>query len=100
MDKKTNTYLIDLMIKQHTKGNFIDGSLSSTRYCEMLNILEVSFGPNIRKVHMKNRLKTLKDHFGKCYDLFNAWSGIEWDLVTQFFDVEPHVWKEICEVFC
>ena len=54
------------------KENFIDGQLFKSGYSEVMNNLKVAFRPSIRKEHIKNKLKTLKDHFGKCYDLFNA----------------------------
>ena len=96
--EEMDSILLDSLLEQRTRGNFFDGQLSTTGYSEVLNALQVAFGPILRKEHIKNRLKTLKEHFGKCCDLFNSWSGIAWDPSTQRFDAEPQVWKEIIEV--
>ena len=72
------------MLEQRVKGNFIDEQLSSIGYSEVINIIKVVFGLSIRKkkTHINNKLKTLKDHFEKFYDIFNAWGGISYDLIT------------------
>ena len=74
--KEMDTCLVDSLLEQQVKGNFVNGQLSSIGYSEVVNILKAAFGPGIRKEHIKNRLKILKYHFGKCFDLFNVWSEI------------------------
>ena len=43
-------------------------------------------------------MKTLKDHFNRCFDLFHTWNRVGWNLITQMFEVELEVWDEIIKV--
>ena len=53
---------------------------------------------DLDKAKAKNRLKTIKEHFAECYDLFSHTSGFAWSPVTRMFTVEPEVWEALIEV--
>ena len=77
-----DTCLVDPILEQGGKGNFVNGQLSSTKHSKVMNIVRDAFGQSIRNERIKNKLKQPKDYFGKCFNLFNAWNGISWDSVT------------------
>ncbi|KAI8525062.1 hypothetical protein RHMOL_Rhmol13G0199000 [Rhododendron molle] len=53
----------------------------------------------LNKTKIRKRLKTIKEHFCECYDLFkNRTSGFAWSPVTRTFNAEPEVWKELIAV--
>jgi hypothetical protein len=54
--------------------------------------------PNITKNHIKNRLKTLKAHFGEAHDMFHGLSGFSWNSNTRKFQAEDEVWADLIRV--
>jgi hypothetical protein len=50
------------------------------------------------KQHIKNRMKTMKDHFAESYDLFGSLSGFSWNSTTRRFEAEEEVWKDLIRV--
>ena len=89
---------LDALIEECGKGNRVDGTFTTTVYDNTLAALRSSFGNHLRKDNLKNRLKTLKDHFGACYDLFDGLSGFSWNPITKMFEVEQEVWEELVKV--
>lgn len=81
-------YFIQAMLTQQYNGNRIDGTFTSTAYTNMVNELQEKKNLNFNKSHLKNRLKTLKDHFAQCYDLFRGvgLSGFSWNSETKLFE--------------
>ncbi|KAL4317121.1 hypothetical protein AHAS_Ahas15G0353400 [Arachis hypogaea] len=64
-------------------------------YDNILSLLRSIYGNHLRKENLKNRLKTLKDHFGVCYDHFHGLSGFSWNSITKIFEAEVEVWEEL-----
>ncbi|XP_076952223.1 uncharacterized protein LOC143625891 [Bidens hawaiensis] len=85
------------MITEKDNGNRIDGTFTPQAYTNMVEELSKAFGMDLTKDHLKNRLKTLKDHFSKFYDVFkgNSMSGFSWDLSTKLLDAEEEVWEKL-----
>ncbi|QHO27408.1 hypothetical protein HN51_024370 [Arachis hypogaea] len=86
---------LDALIEEYSKENIVDGTFTTTAYDNVLATLKASFGNHLRKDNLKNRLKTLKDHFGVCYDLFHNLSGFSWNPETKLFTAEPEVWADL-----
>lgn len=90
----------DAMLYQTREGNRPDGTFTTVAYTNMVTELHEKF-PHIdfTKAHLKNRLKTLKEHFSKSYDLFKVgMSGFAWSPVTKLWSAEPDVWKTLIAV--
>ena len=83
--------LLDALLEEVYKVNCLDSTFTSLAYATIVKTLKPMIGPFFQKQHIKNRMKTLKDHFNECFDLFHKWSGVGWNLVTQMFEVEPKV---------
>lgn len=54
---------IQTMLKEHDKGNMIDGTFTSQAYMNMVEMLYRNMNQDFNKNHLKNRLKTIKKHF-------------------------------------
>ncbi|KAH7865857.1 hypothetical protein Vadar_012175 [Vaccinium darrowii] len=88
--------LIDALYNQHVEGNRVNQTLTTLAYDNVIKELREAFNMDLDKTKIRNRLKTIKKHFGECYDLFkNRTSGFAWSLVTRTFSAEPEVWKEL-----
>ncbi|KAL4301392.1 uncharacterized protein DS421_17g599570 [Arachis hypogaea] len=70
-----DTTFIDALIEECRKGNRVDDTFTTMAYDNLLSLLRSIYDNHIRKENLKNRLKTLKDHFGVCYDNFHGLSG-------------------------
>ncbi|XP_015967248.1 uncharacterized protein LOC107490966 [Arachis duranensis] len=90
-----DTTFIDTLIEESRKGNRVDGTFTTMAYDSILSLLRSIYGNHIRKENLKNRLKTLKDHFGVCYDNFHGLSGFFWNPITKMFEAEAEVWEEL-----
>ncbi|QHN83866.1 L10-interacting MYB domain-containing protein [Arachis hypogaea] len=90
-----DTTFIDALIEESRKGNRVDGTFTTMAYDNILSLLRSIYGNHIRKENLKNRLKTLKDHFGVCYDNFHGLSGFSWNPITKMFEAEAEVWEEL-----
>ncbi|XP_076891207.1 uncharacterized protein LOC143542524 [Bidens hawaiensis] len=90
---------IQAMITQKDNGNRVNGTLTSTTYDNMVEELSIKFQMKVSKKHLKNRLKTLKEHFSQWYDLFRgtSLSGFSWNLTTQLIEADDEVWKKLIE---
>ncbi|XP_076938483.1 uncharacterized protein LOC143606685 [Bidens hawaiensis] len=90
---------IQAMITQKDNGNRVNGTFTSNAYDNMVEELSAKFQMKISKKHMKNRLKTLKDHFTQWYDLFRgtSLSGFLWNSTTQLIEAEDEVWGRLIE---
>ncbi|XLS67083.1 hypothetical protein HN51_018106 [Arachis hypogaea] len=92
---KMDTIFIDALIEECRKGNRVDGTFTTMAYDNILSLLRSIYGNHLRKKNLKNRLKTLKDHFGVCYDHFHGLSGFTWNPITKMFEAEAEVWEEL-----
>ncbi|RYR72938.1 hypothetical protein Ahy_A02g007167 [Arachis hypogaea] len=63
--------LLNALAEEALKGNRHDGSWTTEAYVNVVKTLSIAIGPHITKNHIKNRIKTLKDHFVEAYDLFH-----------------------------
>ncbi|GKA35235.1 Myb/SANT-like domain-containing protein [Tanacetum coccineum] len=81
---------IEAMLKEKENGNKLDGSFTSQAYMNMVEELSKSLKMEIRKVHLQNRLKTLKAHFSLYNDIFRgvSLSGFSWDPITKLMNAE------------
>ncbi|XP_015934925.1 uncharacterized protein LOC107461010 [Arachis duranensis] len=92
--------LLNALTEEALKGNRHDGSWTTEAYANVVKTLSITIGPHITKNHIKNRMKTLKDHFAEAYDLFHHLSGFAWNPVTRKFEAEEKVWQDfIKELF-
>ncbi|GJU13861.1 Myb/SANT-like domain-containing protein [Tanacetum coccineum] len=88
---------IEAMLKEKENGNKLDGSFTSQAYMNMVEELSKSLKLEIKKVHLKNRLKTLKAHFSQYNDIFRgaSLSGFSWDPTTKLMNAEDEVWEAL-----
>ncbi|XLS85014.1 hypothetical protein HN51_035180, partial [Arachis hypogaea] len=92
--------LLNALAEKASKGNRHDGSWTTEAYANVVKTLSIAIGPHITKNHIKNRMKTLKDHFAETYDLFHHLSRFAWNPVTRKFEAEEEVWQDfIKELF-
>ncbi|XP_057754810.1 uncharacterized protein At2g29880-like [Arachis stenosperma] len=92
--------LLNTLAEEALKDNRHDGSWTTEAYDNVVKTLSIAIGPNITKNYIKNRMKTLKDHFAETYDLFHHLSGFAWNPVTRKFEAEKKVWQNfIKELF-
>ncbi|KAD6796437.1 hypothetical protein E3N88_07333 [Mikania micrantha] len=87
------------MIMEQDKGNRINGTFTSQAYNNIIEELNTKLQMNITKNHLKNRLKTLKEHFSQWYDMFRgtSLSGFSWNSNTQLIEVEDEVWEKLID---
>ena len=71
-----DTMLLDALLEEVYKGNCPDGTFTSLAYATIVKTLRPMIGPIFQKQHIKNRMKTLKDHFNECFDLFHKLSRV------------------------
>ncbi|KAH7855776.1 hypothetical protein Vadar_028706 [Vaccinium darrowii] len=91
--------LIDALYNQHVEGNMVNQTFTTLAYDNVIKELREAFNMDLDKTKIRNRLKTIKEHFGECYDLFkNRTSGFAWCPITRTFSAEPEVWKELIAV--
>ena len=60
---------LQAMIKEQNDGNRIDGTFTPQAYTNMVEELSKVFEMDITKDHLKNRLKTVKEHFAKWHNV-------------------------------
>ncbi|KAL8135801.1 hypothetical protein AgCh_010422 [Apium graveolens] len=93
---------IQSMLNQQYEGHRIDGTFTSQAYVNMVAEMRQKLNIELNKAHLKNRLKTLKDHFTQCYDLFRevGLSGFSWNSESKLFEATEDVWDQlITELF-
>lgn len=95
--EKMNEYLIDALLHQQAIGNRSEGRFLTAAFDNVINGVGERFGVAIDRSNIKNRLKSVKDKFHECENLFDKESGIKWSAVTRKFQAEPHVWREFIE---
>ena len=64
----------------------------------MVGVLRTTISPHITKQHIKNRMKTLKEHFAEAYDLFNSLSGFAWNPMTKKIEAGEEVWEDFIKI--
>ncbi|QHO16072.1 L10-interacting MYB domain-containing protein [Arachis hypogaea] len=86
--------VLNALAEEALKGNRHDGSWITEAYANVMKTLSIAIGQHITKNYIKNRMKTLKDHFAEAYDLFHHLSGFAWNPVTRKFEAEKEAWQE------
>ncbi|KDP36781.1 hypothetical protein JCGZ_08072 [Jatropha curcas] len=84
---------IDALVHQQRLGNRVDNIFTTAAYDNMLKELREKIAMPFQKDHLKNRLKSLKNNFKECFDLFNGVSGFAWSPETKMFSAKPEAWK-------
>ncbi|XP_076954019.1 two-component response regulator-like APRR1 [Bidens hawaiensis] len=92
-----DTAFLQAMITEKDNGNRIDGTFTPQAYTNMVEELSKAFEMDLTKDHLKNRLKTLKYHFSKFYDVLkgDSMSSFSWDLSTKLLGAEEEVWEKL-----
>ncbi|XP_028116574.1 uncharacterized protein At2g29880-like [Camellia sinensis] len=89
--------LIDALYHQHVEGNRVNGTFTTSAYDKIVKELREIYNLDLDKAKVKNRLKTIKEHFAEFYDLFKHTSGFAWSPVTRMFTAKPEVWEALIE---
>ena len=63
-------FLLNVMLEEQNNENRPNGTWSSHAYSNMCKKCSASFCYAFEKGNIKNRIKTLKDTFHSCHDLF------------------------------
>ncbi|KAJ9565567.1 hypothetical protein OSB04_001533 [Centaurea solstitialis] len=86
--------------KRAKYGNKIDSTFTPQVYTNMVEQLSKAFEMDLTKDHLKNRLKTIKEHFAKWHDVFKGvlLSGFSWDLITNVLGAEDDVLKRLIKL--
>ncbi|XVF20957.1 hypothetical protein REPUB_Repub12eG0048700 [Reevesia pubescens] len=80
-------------------GNRVNGTFTKHAYDNIVIDLKEKFRRDIEKEKVKNRWKTLKTNFSKCYDLFKqGMSEFSWNPITKLWGAEREVWDRLIEV--
>jgi hypothetical protein len=90
--------LLNALLEEANKGNRHDGLWTTEAYSNVVDVLRSEGPPTMTKQHIKNRMKTMKDHFAESYDLFGSLSGFSWNSITRRFEAEEEVWKDLIRV--
>jgi len=77
--------LLNAMIDEVRKGCRIDGSWTTQGYTNIVMALNEASLSGIKKNHVKNRQKSLKDRWREVHDLFGGLSGFAWNQTTKLF---------------
>ncbi|KAK1397457.1 Myb/SANT-like domain-containing protein [Heracleum sosnowskyi] len=95
-----DSLFIQSMLNQQYEGHRIDGTFTSQAYVNMVAEMRQKLNIELNKAHLKNRLKTLKEHFAQCYDLFRGvgLSGFSWNSETKLFEATDDVWDQLLVV--
>ncbi|KAL4305982.1 hypothetical protein AHAS_Ahas16G0132700 [Arachis hypogaea] len=93
--EEMNAAFLNALIEECSKGNRVDRTFTTSAYDNVLVTLKASFENHLYKDNLKNRLKTFKDHFGVCYDLFHSLSGFSWNPDTKLFTAEPEARPDV-----
>ncbi|PWA45973.1 myb/SANT-like domain-containing protein [Artemisia annua] len=91
---------IRVMILEKDKGNRIGGTFTSQPYTNMVWDLNTTLKLNLRRKHLHNRLRTIKEHFALCYDVFRGTtlSGYSWNPISELIEAKEEVWKALIEI--
>ncbi|XP_068492202.1 uncharacterized protein [Phaseolus vulgaris] len=92
---KMNLILLNAMIDEVRKGCRIDGSWTTKGYTNIVMALNEVGLSGIKKNHVKNRQKSLKDRWREVHDMFGGLSGFAWNQTTKCFEAEDEIWSEL-----
>uniref|UniRef100_A0A0E0GTM3 Myb/SANT-like domain-containing protein n=2 Tax=Oryza TaxID=4527 RepID=A0A0E0GTM3_ORYNI len=95
--EKMNEYLIDALLHQQAIGNRGEGRFHSAAFDSIISGVAERFGVAIDRSNIKNRLKSIKENFHECENLFQNQSGFKWSAMNKKFYADPTVWREYIE---
>ena len=90
--------LLNAMIDEVRKECRIDGSWTTQGYTNIVMALNEAGLSGIKKNHVKNCQKSLKDRWREFHDMFGGLSGFAWNQTTKRFEAEDEVWSELIKV--
>lgn len=82
-------------MEEENKGNRHDDACTTEAYSNVVYALRSLVSSTMKKQRIKNRMKTLKDHFAESYDLFGSLSRFAWNPTTRRFEVDDEVWQDL-----
>uniref|UniRef100_A0A0D9VYY4 Uncharacterized protein n=1 Tax=Leersia perrieri TaxID=77586 RepID=A0A0D9VYY4_9ORYZ len=94
---KMSEYLIDALLHQQAIGNRSEGRFLTAAFDSVITGVADRFGVTIDRSNIKNRLKSIKESFHECENLFEKESGFKWSAMTKKFYADPNVWREYIE---
>ncbi|ESW29767.1 hypothetical protein PHAVU_002G097600, partial [Phaseolus vulgaris] len=92
---KMDLIMLNAMIEEVCRGCRIDGSWTTKGYTNIVMALHEVGLSAIKKNHVKNRHKSLKDRWREVHDLFGGLNGFAWNQTTLRFEVEDEVWNDM-----
>jgi len=92
--------MLNAMIEEVRRGCRIDDSWTTQGYTNIVIVMALHEAAlsAIKKNHVKNRQKSLKDKWGEVHDLFDGLSGFAWNQTTLCFEAEDEVWNDWIKV--
>ncbi|PWA88524.1 myb/SANT-like domain-containing protein [Artemisia annua] len=90
---------IRVMLLEKEKGNRIGGTFTSQAHANMVEELNRTLKLNLSQKNLQNRLRTIREHFALCYDVFcgTTLSGFSWNPISELIEAEEEVWKALIE---
>jgi len=95
---KMNLILLNAMVEDARRGSRIGDSWITQGYTNIVMTLHETKLSVIKKNHIKNRQKSLKDRGREVHDLFGGLSGFAWNHTTKRFEVGDEVWNDLIKV--
>ncbi|KAG6514380.1 hypothetical protein ZIOFF_024733 [Zingiber officinale] len=88
---------IEALLNQHYQGFRVDGTFTTMAYNNIIIELKEKLKMESTKDHLKNRMKTLKEHFNESYDFFKnrKLSDFSWNPFTKTWCAELEVWEQL-----
>ena len=93
-----NLVMLNAMIEEVCRGCRIDRSCTSQGYTNIVMALHETALSAIKKNHVKNRQKSLKDKWREVHDLFDGLIDYAWNQTTKCFEADDEVWNDLIKV--
>lgn len=89
--------LTKILVEQAKNGNKVDTTFKPAAYTAALEALNETFGLDLTKEHIRNRLKTWKKQYGVLKELL-AQNGFKWDEARKMVVADNSVWNDYIKV--
>ena len=86
------------MIEEVRRGCRINDSWTTQGCTNIVMALHEARLSGIKKTHVKNRQKSLKDRWREVHDLFDGLSGFAWNQTNKRFEAKDEVWNDLIKV--
>lgn len=92
--------LIDAYCQENSLGHKVGRTFSTHAMDNIVKELKSNPDKAINKEKIHDRMKIIKRHFNKYYDIFQTSrpSEFAWDPITNKFIAEPEVWDQLIQV--